>query len=85
MRLSYARTYHVIYSHIVVDVRPQKEYLIRVRITVGGNHIEYQGKVMTKTADLTMFKLHVNSAVLTRGARYTGWDIGNFYLETPME
>ena len=35
-------------------------------------------------ADLTTFKIHINSVIYTRGVRYVGWDIGNYYLETPM-
>ena len=63
---------------------PQKEYPIRVRLTVGGNIIEYTGKVTTKTADLTTFKIHINSAIPTQIAQYARWDIGDYYLETPM-
>ena len=35
-------------------------------------------------ADLTKFKIHTNSVISTRGARYYGLDIGKYYLETPM-
>ena len=80
--ISVGRT--VIYSSIVVDVGPQKEYTIRVRLTVGGNRIEYPGKVTTKMADLTTFNIHINSVISKRGARYAGWNIGIYYLETSM-
>ena len=46
----------VTYSHIVVRVRPQREDPIMVHLTVGGNCIEYPGKVSTKTEDLTTLK-----------------------------
>ena len=74
----------VTYSFIVVDVRPQKEDPIRVILAVGGNKIEYPVKVTTKTADLTTFKIHINSMISTRGARFYGWNVRNYYLETTM-
>ena len=74
----------VTYSFIVVDVRPQKEDPIRVILAVGGNKIEYPVKVTTKTADLTTFKIHINSMISKQGARDAGWYIGNYYLEAPM-
>ena len=47
----------VTYAKIVVNYRPQKEDLFQVRITVGGNLIEYPGTVHTPTADLILCKL----------------------------
>ena len=38
---------------------------------------------MKEAADLTTFKIHINSVISTRGARYAGWDTGNYYLEIP--
>ena len=55
-----------------------------VSITVGRNRIEYPGKVTTNTADLTIFKIYINSVISTWGARYARWGIGNYYLQTPM-
>ena len=65
-------------------MRTHKEDPIRVSLTVGGNRIEYPGKSTTKTANITTFKIHTNYVISTRGAIYAGWDIGNYYLETPM-
>ena len=65
-------------------MHPQKEDPIRVRLTIWGNCIEYQVTLSTKTADLATFKIHINSVIFTRGAKYAGWNIGNYYLETPM-
>ena len=47
----------VTYARIVVDYRPQKKYPNRVRITVGGNLIEYPYELTTHTADLTTSKI----------------------------
>ena len=45
------------YARIVVDFRPQKEDPNRVRITAGGNLIQYAGDLTTRTADLTVTKM----------------------------
>ena len=42
----------------------------RVRITAGGNLIEYPGDVSSPTADITTTKLLWNSVLSTPGARY---------------
>ena len=68
----------VTYSHIIVNVRPHKEDSIIAKLTVGVNRIEYTGKLTTKMPDLTAFKIHINSIISTRIARYFGWDIRNY-------
>ena len=35
-------------------------------------------------SDITTFKIHIRSVISTRGKRYAGWDIRNYYLETTM-
>jgi len=75
----------VTYAKIVVDYRPQKEDPNRVRITVGGNLINYPFETTTRTADLITNKLLWNSTLSTPGARYCCADLKNFYLETPMK
>ena len=69
---------------IVVDVRQQKEDPIRLRITAGSNLIKYPGEVTTRTADLDTTKMLWNSVISTKGARYSCFDVGDFYLETPL-
>eukprot|EP00956_Cyclotella_meneghiniana_P034829 scaffold108469_cov21-Cyclotella_meneghiniana.AAC.1 len=75
----------VTYARIVVDYRPQKEDPNRVRMTAGGNLINYPGELTTNTADLTTSKLLWNSTLSTPGAKFACADIGNFYLATPMD
>ena len=75
----------VTYARIVVDYRPQKEDPNRVRITVGGNLINYEGELTTRTADLVTSKILWNSTLSTPGARYMCADVKNFYLCTPMD
>jgi hypothetical protein len=75
----------VTYARIVVDYRPQKEDPNRVRITVGGNLIDYPYELTTRTADLTTTKIMWNSVISTENARYATSDISNFYLTAPMD
>ena len=75
----------VTYARIVVDYCPQKEDPNHVRITVGGNLIDYPGELTTLTADLTTTKVMWNSVISTEGARYMCADIKGFYLETPLD
>ena len=75
----------VTYARIVVDFRPQKEDPNRVRITAGGNLIQYPGELTTRTANLTTSKILWNSVVSTEGAKFMGIDVKSFYLCTPMD
>ena len=75
----------VTYGRVVVDYRPQKKDPNRVRITAGGNLIQYPGELTTRTADLTTSKLLWNSVLSTEEARFMGIDIKSFYLETPLD
>jgi hypothetical protein len=59
----------VTYARIVVDYRPQKVDPNRVRITVGGNLIDYPRELTTRTADLVTSKILWNSTLSTEGAR----------------
>ena len=75
----------VTYARIVVDFRPQKKDPNRVRITVGGNLIDYPYELTTRTAYLTTSKLMWNSVISTPGAKYVCADVKNFYLVTPLD
>ena len=75
----------VMYPHIVVDYRPQKQDSNRVRITAGGSLISYPNELTTQTADLITTKIMWNSVIPTPEARYACVDIDNMYLATPMD
>ena len=75
----------VTYAWIVVDYRPQKKDPNRVRITAGGNLIQYPYELTTRTANLPTSKILWNSVISTPGARYMCVDIKNMYLATPMD
>jgi hypothetical protein len=57
--------------------RPQKVEAERrcVRITAGGDRINYPGDVSTKTSDLTTAKCLMNSVISTPGAKFMGIDL----------
>ncbi len=74
----------VTYANSVVNFRPQKEDPHHIRITAGGNLINYPGKLTTRTADITTSKLHWNSVLSTQKAKYMCLDLKNFYLSAPL-
>jgi len=75
----------VTYARIVIDHRPQKEDPNRVRITVGGNFIDYPFELTTRTADIVSSKIVWNSVINAKDARFDGADIKNMYLKTPLD
>ena len=52
---------------------------------MGGDKLEYQGEVSTKTTGLTTIKLLLNSVISTIWAKFMTSDVKNFYLNTPMD
>jgi hypothetical protein len=72
------------YGRFVVDTCPNKSETHQVRLTVGGNLVQYPGDVSTRSADLTTAKCLWNSTISTEGATYMCLDVKNFYLGTPM-
>jgi hypothetical protein len=75
----------VTYARIVVDYCPQKKDPNQVRITVGGNLIDYPGEPTTRITDMITSKILWNSTLSTPNARYMCADMKNFYLCTPMD
>lgn len=61
-----------------------KENPYRTRLTVGGDKINYPGKVGTPMCELLLAKIFFNSVISTPGACFATADISNFYLNTPM-
>ena len=79
----YGRT--VTYGNMVCDIRPQKKETHRVRLTVGGDKVEYPGDVSTPTSDLTTAKCLINSILSTSKAKGLCIDVKDFYLNTDMD
>jgi hypothetical protein len=74
----------ITYRKIVCDYKPHKKEKERVRLTVGGDRLNYSGDVATSTADITTFKILINSTLSTENADMMMMDIKDYYLETPL-
>ncbi len=72
------------YGKFVCNVRPQKAEKNCTRLIIGGNRVNYYGKVGTPTADMLLVKVMLNSIVSTMNAKFMCIDISNFYLNTPL-
>ncbi len=79
------RTKVVTYGSFSCDFKPNKTETHRTRLTAGGDRINYPGDTGTPTADMTLFKILMNSMISTKGARCIMVDIKDFYLCTPMK
>jgi hypothetical protein len=75
----------VTYARTVVAVRPEKEEINRVRITVGGNLLDYLGETSTEAASIETTKLLINSVLSTPGARLGTINISNFYIQNYLK
>jgi hypothetical protein len=53
---------------IVCDYRPHKTEKECVRLTVGGDRLDYSGDIATSTVDITTFKILINSTLSTEDA-----------------
>jgi hypothetical protein len=58
----------ITYGKIVCDNKPHKQEKERVRLTVGGDRLDYSGDVATSTANITTFKILINSTLSTEEA-----------------
>jgi hypothetical protein len=74
----------ITYGKIVCDYKPHKKEKERVRLTVGGDRLDYSGNVATSTADIKTFKILINSTLSTKDAAMMMMDIKNYYLGTPL-
>jgi hypothetical protein len=74
----------ITYGKIVCDYKPHKKEKEQVRLTVGGDRLDYSGDVATSTADITTFKILINSTLSTADAAMMMMDIKNYYLGTPL-
>jgi hypothetical protein len=75
---------NITYGKIVCDYKPHKKEKDCVRLTVGGDRLDYSGDVATSTADITTFRILINSNLSTEDATMMMMDIKNYYLGTPL-
>ena len=76
---------YVTYGQIFVKYCPPKYNPHSTRLTTSGNLIKYQGKVSTRTPNLTTENFLVNSTISETDAQFICCENKNFYLGTPME
>jgi hypothetical protein len=55
-----------------------------MRFTVGGDRINYPGKVATPTTEMLVAKMLFNSVISMKGEQFMTMDIFNFYLMIPL-
>eukprot|EP00804_Cyclotella_cryptica_P017098 CCRYP_003348-RA/>CCRYP_003348-RA protein AED:0.29 eAED:0.29 QI:0/0/0/1/1/1/2/0/539 len=76
----------VMYGRIVANFHPEKDDpYYPIRLTVGGNRINFPGDCGTPTADMITVKILLNSVISTVNAKFMTINIKDFYLNTPME
>jgi hypothetical protein len=74
----------ITHGKIVCDYKPHKKEKERVRLTVGGDRLDYSGDVATSRADITAFKILISSTLSTKDAAMMMMDINNYYLGTTL-
>ena len=74
----------VTYARMVATIRPTKAKFNRIRVTVGGNRLDFPGATTTHCDILTTTKFLLNSTISTPGARFMTLDIKDFYYGTAM-
>ena len=72
------------YARYVVDYRPEKDEPWRLRITCGGDRLEYSGDTTTHSASMETIKCQLNSIVSTLNAKCATGDISNMYLGSDL-
>ena len=76
--------YTVTYSQLVAGIRSHKTENRRVRVTIGGNKLEFPGNTTTNCSSLTTTKCLLNSTISTPRARFLALDILKIYYNTTM-
>ena len=74
----------VSYINPVVSTRPNKAEIHRVRLTTGGDRLEYPALTATDTVSHTTTKIHLHSVIFTPNAKYLTTDIKDYDYGTPV-
>jgi hypothetical protein len=74
----------ITYGKIVCDYKAHKKEKERVRLTVGGDRLDYSREVATSTMDITTLKILIYSTLSTKDVGMMMMDITYFYLGTPL-
>jgi hypothetical protein len=68
----------ITYGKIVCDYKPHKKKKNASGSRGGGDRLDYSGDVATSTADITTFKILINSTLSTEDAAMMMMDIKNY-------
>ena len=71
-------------GNLCAQYDPKKAESNQTCFTLGGDRINYPGKVATPTVEMLVAKMLFNSVISTKGACFMTMDISNFYLMTPL-
>jgi hypothetical protein len=74
----------ITYGKILCDYKPHKKEKERIRLTVGGDILDYSGDVAISTTDIKTFKILINSTLSIEKSGMMMMDIKNYYLGTPL-
>ena len=69
---------------MVVDIWPKKADPNRVRITTGGDRLDYHGETSTETESIETAKILINSVLSTKNAKFMSIDISSFYIQNDL-
>ena len=77
----------VAYANMVCDHRPTKEEKYRVRLTIGGDVLEYLGDAAPPAASLMKKKLLINSTIsnVDDEARFLTLNIKDYFLQSYLK
>ena len=70
---------------MVCDYRPLKEEKFRVRLTIGGDKLEYLEETSSPAANLLETKLLLNSVISDKESRFMSMDITDFFLQSSLK
>ena len=74
----------VTYRKKECSIWPTKAKTHCVRLTVGGDCLDYPSDPSSTCASITTTKILLNSTISTPGARFATANVSNFYYRTPM-
>ena len=72
------------YGRLVCDIKEHKSKTHQIRLTVGGNLLDFPGLLSTPTATVTTAKCLFNSVISTPGAKCLVADVNHFYLNNDL-
>ena len=74
----------ITYANMVCDYRPSKDDPYRIRLTIGGDKLDYFGNSASPAASLLETKLIINSVISDShlGARFASIDIKDHFLQS---